>query len=187
MLQLSIALIVDLGLNKVSYTSDRHQIAAETAKMFHGNSVFQKARTNDERRAFLGCFYLTSVLVSHSAPLTIILGFTDWIIRISSCFKKLDALRYTAHLEESCNALAQDPEFERDIYLVQLVRLQKIAEQITQSIPYDAPQSFWTSKPPIGMLVKAFEAQLEAFKGAIPRDLQHDGKSLRPPCQLCVR
>jgi hypothetical protein len=70
LLQLSIALLVDLGLNKASYTSDKHQMITDTTKMLHGmlhgNSVYSQIRTNDERRAFLGCFYLTSTLAIFS-------------------------------------------------------------------------------------------------------------------------
>lgn len=65
-LQLSVALLVDLGLNKAPCTSDKHQIVTDTTKMFHGNSAYSQVRTNDERRAFLGCFYLTSMLVTVS-------------------------------------------------------------------------------------------------------------------------
>jgi hypothetical protein len=61
-LQLSIALLVDLGLNKASHTSDKHQMATDTIKMLHGDSVYTQVRSNDERRAFLGCFYLTFTL-----------------------------------------------------------------------------------------------------------------------------
>lgn len=66
LLQLSIALLVDLGLNKASYTPDKHQMVTDTTKMLHDNSVYSQIRTNDERRAFLGCFYLTSTLAIFS-------------------------------------------------------------------------------------------------------------------------
>jgi hypothetical protein len=92
----------------------------------------------------------------------------------------LDAIRYTTHAEDSCNALSQKPEYESDIYLVQLVKLQQIAENITQALPYDAPQSFWTSKPPIGLLVKAFEMELQSFKESLPQALLQDRKLTLP-------
>jgi hypothetical protein len=79
-------------------------------------------------------------------------------------------------MEESCNALLRNQEYESDVYLVELVRLQQIAEKITQTLPYDAPQSFWTSKPPIGLLVKAFQTELQFFKSGLPQKLHQDRK-----------
>jgi hypothetical protein len=116
------------------------------------------------------------VSFSHNASEPLSHHLSNLQIRISSCFKKLDAIRYTTHAEDSCNALSQIPEYESDIYLVQLVKLQQIAENITQNLPYDAPQSFWTSKPPIGLLVKAFQMELQSFKDSLPQKLLQDRK-----------
>jgi hypothetical protein len=180
-LQLSIALLVDLGLNKASHTSDRHKMVTDTTKMLHGDLVYTRVRSNDQRRAFLGCFYLTSTLV---IPLKLTRPFSYYLanshLRMSSCFKRLDALRYTAHVEETCNALLRNPEYDSDVFLVQLVRLQQMAEKITQTLPCDAPQSFWASKPPMGLLVKAFQTELQSFKSALPQNLQQDRKLTLP-------
>ena len=62
-LQLSIALLFDLGLNKSPYASDKHPMVTENTKLLNFNLVFSQSRSNDERRAFLGCFYLTTALV----------------------------------------------------------------------------------------------------------------------------
>lgn len=70
--------------------------------------------------------------------------------------------------------LSQNPDYKSDIYLVQLVKLQQISEQITHNLPFDAPQSFWTLKPPVGMLVKAIQTELKSFKESLPQALDHD-------------
>ncbi|KAJ5692059.1 hypothetical protein N7462_001482 [Penicillium macrosclerotiorum] len=72
----------------------------------------KQCRTMEERRAVLGCFLVTSV--------------------ISSFLHKIDALRWTPHLDECLELLDKQKECLNDDILVQQVRLQLVVETVTQ-------------------------------------------------------
>ena len=60
LLQLAIALMVDLGLNKEPRAPGTRNKSIELNWMFYTPQI-SGARSLDERRAFAGCFYLSSV------------------------------------------------------------------------------------------------------------------------------
>lgn len=64
LLQLAVALVVDLGLNKGKSKPNiqcRFQKVADAMGDVSGLGSSGASGTLEERRAFLGCFYLTSV------------------------------------------------------------------------------------------------------------------------------
>lgn len=83
--------------------------------------------------------------------------------RISSMFKRLDALRYTPYVEECCQVLADANEYQTDVYLVRLVRLQRIANIIAQTLPTDGTE-LHNLRAPIGMYIKSIQKDLESLK-----------------------
>ncbi|KAJ5591583.1 uncharacterized protein N7459_001952 [Penicillium hispanicum] len=109
--QLAVSLVFDLGLNR--------PVPEEAPAL--PSSIFKKCarpstpRTIEERRAVLGCFLTTSI--------------------ISSFLQRIDALRWTPHLEECLQVLDQEKECLGDQILVQLVRLQLIAEKGCRATP----------------------------------------------------
>ncbi|MCJ1477006.1 hypothetical protein MMC13_005677 [Lambiella insularis] len=121
------------------------------------NPSRSRLHTSEERRALLGCFYLTSV--------------------VSTCFKEVDALQYTPYFEECGQALLTRREYQSDIHLVLAGRLQHIVQRIRMSLLYPGSDGIRSFKVPIGVYVKSFSAELEAFKCSIPFELKED-KSL---------
>ncbi|MCJ1393791.1 hypothetical protein MMC18_006667 [Xylographa bjoerkii] len=147
-LQLAAGLVLDLGLNKPPATIDRHNLVLSAINGVHGlSAACHQRRTNEERRALLGCFYLTSV--------------------ISACFRKFDAIRYTPYIEDCAQVLLAAGEHQGDIDLVAQVRLQHIIESIGQSIPLEESNHSMTTKAPIGLCIKSLRAELQLVKGSL--------------------
>jgi hypothetical protein len=82
-------------------------------------------------------------------------------ISISASFKRVEAMTYTPYIEDCCSALEQHDEFSTDICLTKLVRTQVVVRKLAQSLPSDDLQPLWSSMTPIGMIVKALEAEAE--------------------------
>jgi hypothetical protein len=107
LLHLSMALATNLNIDRGPGLCERAQI--EAAVKTYGLSQSTKVMSNDERRAILGVFYLTSVT------------FTS--------FRKVDVFRWTPWLTECAHALSEAKEHESDAYLVQLVQMQRIMQE----------------------------------------------------------
>jgi len=90
---------------------------------------------------------------------------------MSSTFKKLDGMPYTAYLERCCLALAEAEEYSTDPYLISLVRLQHFVRKIEQNLPSYELEPLWSPTAPIGMYVKSLEGELQRFKYSLPQEL----------------
>ncbi|KAK4865564.1 hypothetical protein LT330_009352 [Penicillium expansum] len=110
-------------------------------------------RTLEERRTYLGCYYLTTML--------------------STCVKDLGPIiRFTKYTDECCNVLDQIAEYPTDNFLVQLVRLMNVAERIHYTL-YNTelhPSSVSSAPPPLGLSVRWLEAELKQLKARIPSE-----------------
>jgi hypothetical protein len=107
LLHLAIALTTDLGIDRGPGNCEKAQM--ETAMRAYGVAQPAKTLTNDERRAVLGTFYLTSLI------------FTS--------FRKVDVLRWTPWLKECANTLSEAQEYESDSSLLQLVHMQRVMQE----------------------------------------------------------
>jgi hypothetical protein len=119
-LHLAIALSTDLNLDRGPGTSEKARM--EAAMRAYGVAQSLKHLTNDERRAVLGTFYLTSVA--------------------STSFRKVDTMHWTPWLAECASMLSEAQEYQSDSYLVQLVQMQRIAQETT-TVEYNAPCQFY--------------------------------------------
>ena len=61
LVQLTIGLLADLGLNKPTHGHDRRQLMFDHSKITNGLLAEPRNLTNDERRALLGGFYVSSM------------------------------------------------------------------------------------------------------------------------------
>ena len=134
LLHIAIALTIDLGIDRQPGCAGIDFKTAST-KAIHGPALVNRVPSLDEHRALAGVFYLTSIL--------------------SSSFRKIDALSYTWYLKESLVSLEKAREYDSDLLLVQMVRLQHLAEET---------HTTETPSAPIQMYVKAFEADLKKLK-----------------------
>lgn len=175
LLQLAIALVVDLKLNETPpQPNTKQKIAIDvlhplTEEPSYSRGIFG---TFEEKRALVGCYYLSSSYMLNCSLCTD--DIADVILRVSMSYKKLNALRFTSRIEECCQALVDAEEYANDINLVHYVRLQNIAEKISQYFPYGEPFAAQTPNLPLEMYVKALQTELQAFMNGLAYDLQRD-------------
>ncbi|RDW82696.1 hypothetical protein BP6252_03808 [Coleophoma cylindrospora] len=153
------SLMVDLGINKKTRPGHTHDVLAdeincELTEVICSN---QGLTTMEEGRAVLGCFYLSSV--------------------ICSSISKLDAIRYTPIIKDCYEAVLNcGGQQERDLFLVQIVKLQCLVEKIRHSSVWTdiANGSSNTLVAPIGFWVQSFWSELQTFKKELPPELADD-------------
>lgn len=145
------ALLVDLGLNRPPGAGlFRIGSSNDGMKLMHGPQLDLHKHSLEERRACLGVYHVS---------------FT-----ISACFRRLDSMCWTDHMEECCQALQNATENASDAYIVALVRLDHLADRYTT-----IDGGHQTLNMPIQTYVKLFSEELEAFKQSLPPQLQTDG------------
>ena len=86
----------------------------------------------------------------------------------------MESIEYTSYIGECCQKLADIEEYQSDVCLMHLVRLQHVAQSIRRG--YAESDAFPKSKVPVHMYVKALQADLKDFKSAVPLDLQQNSK-----------
>jgi hypothetical protein len=134
------------------------------------------SRTNEERRAVLGCFLVTSMYVRHSIDLLAIRSSRS---RISSFLQKIDALRWTPHMDECLQVLDDRKECPNDEILIQQVRLQLIVEKMALETCHDAAmESPEHAREPQSLYLEAVHAQLLDIKTKLLAQPQIDGQLL---------
>lgn len=67
LMQLAIAVLADLQLNKPVHANDRRRLIYDGSRNSYGFTSETRTLNNDERRALLCCYYLTSTLVISSS------------------------------------------------------------------------------------------------------------------------
>lgn len=98
------------------------------------------------------------------------------IFSVSSFLRKIDALRWTPHLDECLEVLNDKHESPVDDILVQQVRMQLIVEKITRGPWNDGVISTAEhSNVPLCFYLNALLSQLQEVKTKIPPHLKDNG------------
>ncbi|KAL4808594.1 hypothetical protein BDV18DRAFT_132778 [Aspergillus unguis] len=139
-LHLAIAIVVDLELDRPADLHRRgHRIALNQA----GEETQPRSMSRAEQRASIGCSFLCSCFA---------------IITQRRC-----TFPWNHHLEAFAFGLAQDPEFPSDRFIIDLVRLQRIFEQMDRiSTDPDAGQSTMSGRN-FQQSFRVFRAQLQDY------------------------
>ncbi|RYP66727.1 hypothetical protein DL770_008745 [Monosporascus sp. CRB-9-2] len=114
------SLAADLGINRAPELQERTRLLLR-------NPEAPRARTNDERRALCGVWYMNSI--------------------VSLAFQRLDPVRYPPYLSQCLRELEVNNEYESDLFLVNLVRIQHLTEQLIICHVNSATLRLW--EPPI--------------------------------------
>jgi hypothetical protein len=160
------ALITDLGLARASPVNERLTITFEETRGSYGCSSYgfnsTGVRTLEERRAYLGAFFISS--------------------SISANFRDLNALRRSAYLEDCCKTLEQAAEYPTDRFLVCLLRLQNHVERVAHTFQYGSLElhSRHNWRVPLTLYIVPLQKDLETFRNSMPSDLQENSQSLLP-------
>lgn len=110
LLHLAMARVAELGLSRRLHASDRQRLAISGLQEFTSEEESSRNQlySLDGPRAYLGCFYFSSV--------------------ISMCIKKMDPMLYIQRTDECCRLLTERGELPSDTYLVHQVQLHRIAD-----------------------------------------------------------
>ncbi|KAF4955243.1 hypothetical protein FSARC_11916 [Fusarium sarcochroum] len=144
LVSLAVTLTGDLGLTGPPARNERSILLV--AKSCH-----PVPRTNEERRALVGVWFVSSAV---------------------------ESTKFTRYVHQCLQELEQDMEYISDINLVQLVRVQhlnaRIARFTSQQKSEEEMPMFETVQIPRDVCVSAFENELELFRRNLPTSLQQD-------------
>ncbi|KAH7219297.1 hypothetical protein DER44DRAFT_805235 [Fusarium oxysporum] len=149
LIALASTLVGELGLHRSPTVLERTSLMVVTP--------FQPAaRTNEERRALLGVWYLSSSM--------------------SLGFLRIEPMRYTKYIQQCLAVLEQEREYNTDMRLVTLVRVQHLTERIAQLNAPDDPAEEVVGLPaaPLSAYVSAFHGELDRIRNELPPELQND-------------
>ncbi|KAJ5082350.1 hypothetical protein N7532_011393 [Penicillium argentinense] len=110
-LQLAISLIIELRLDRAPQTRTWKTGLSFQPDGPPNRDVYDRPSWgNDEKRAIIGCYYLSS--------------------SIAILLQKYSTFPYVTYIEICCQSLHQDNEYPHDKYITHIVQLQHIAEKI---------------------------------------------------------
>ncbi|RDL40971.1 uncharacterized protein BP5553_00950 [Venustampulla echinocandica] len=154
--QLAHTMIFDLGLNKP--VRDTLDGLPDTSKIIPEINLSESRRTSDERRTLLAWFFSSSV--------------------ISLCLRRMECLQHTPYIDHNCKLLYDSAEYESDLVLVTLVRLQCIVESFQRTLLNESMTPHG-SKVPAWMYIKSARAELQDFWTSLCPRLRSNGPLLR--------
>ncbi|KAI6767389.1 hypothetical protein HG530_005398 [Fusarium avenaceum] len=146
--QMAIGLVIDLRLDKHSgcFLGGPKTLLGDAWTSMSKPCIKTKAhQTPADKRAVLGVYHITNLLNPY--------------------FRKSTLFNWSAHLSQCCDALTEAHEYESDLYLVALVRMQHIADRGFSVIPtFDptdpAPPTF---QAVTAMALDTVHRELESF------------------------
>ncbi|KAK7743268.1 hypothetical protein SLS53_004353 [Cytospora paraplurivora] len=148
-IQLAVALVIDLGLNRWPWDFGRasslmlKDVATEVGMKKH----LDGKHSLDEMRAALGTFYVTSL--------------------------RHNTLVYNSYLERCREEVAQAQEYDSDKFLAALVKIQQLLGRAAELIPYgDDEVSRRANYPPIHMALTAIRKELDALVRELPPEVE---------------
>ncbi|TFB02286.1 hypothetical protein CCMA1212_005663, partial [Trichoderma ghanense] len=143
------SLIGDMGLSRPPGLHERTRLMVVRPPEPHG-------RSNEERRALAGAWYWASV--------------------ISMNFQRVEPMRYNGYLQECIRHLEKHPDYDTDIALVYLVRIQRLTERIAELNSRDGASEEVSPVPsaPVSAYILAFQNELNQIRASMPKHLQED-------------
>ncbi|KAF5680835.1 hypothetical protein FHETE_223 [Fusarium heterosporum] len=149
LISLAVTLVGELGLH-------RSPTVLERTNLMVVNPFQPKPRTNEERRALIGVWYLSSSM--------------------SLGFLRIEPMRYTKYIQTCLATLEEEQEYETDFRLITLVRIQHLTERIAQLNSPDDPAEEVAGLPtaPKSAYVSAFHGELDRIRNGLPYNLRND-------------
>lgn len=101
---------------------------------------------------------------------------------MSLAFQRIDPPRYTAYIDQCLRELEADEEYESDLLLVHLVRIQHLSERIAQLHVKDnvGDELAGMARAPVSAYSSMFHTELEKFRASLPQHLVSHSQSLYP-------
>ncbi|KAL1888029.1 hypothetical protein Sste5346_009826 [Sporothrix stenoceras] len=164
---LALSLVGDMGLSAPPRPANHREGAEGTAGgqsrivprharqvVTHTSDEAPAQRTNEERRALLGVWYINS--------------------NAGSIVKQLGGTRYTKYIDQCVNELEQAAEYKSDQLVVELIRVQNLAETIFHFHNRDQLLDDLPGVPRLSPIVylEALQAELDRLRAALPQHLR---------------
>ncbi|KAH9219321.1 hypothetical protein DL95DRAFT_63455 [Leptodontidium sp. 2 PMI_412] len=150
LMQLAMSLALDLRLNKPLIDEGGHKFARMVAC---GLGAPSEVHTLEQRRAVLGCFFLSS-----------------WI---SIFLGRIDPLQWTPQMDEHLRVIEDSKECIADERFAIQIRTQLLLHRSCQMRDFESEHSH-SSKIPSSFYVKALQSELHDIRASIPSHLQQD-------------
>lgn len=149
LIHLAASLVSDLGLNRDPKVQERISVMV----LYPDDP---KPRTNEERRALLGLWYMAST--------------------ISVAFGKLESIRYSPYIQQCLNELQESKEYETDGILVYMVQLQHLMEKIAQvNSKTESPESVGgITRAPVAAYMSTFQSELDKICGTLNKSQKNN-------------
>ncbi len=166
-------IIVDLRLNRPEKHDGPSDIILALREANGVPYLKPTARTLEERRAFLGYFFLTSLLV----PLPYASLTTLTIDSSSSFFRRMETIKWTPYIDECCVVLNRPGGHCDDLAVVAMVKIQFVTETISLSPwhrradGYDPP----TEVPPT-LYMNSLRGKIKSIQTEFGATLQSNGE-----------
>lgn len=98
-------------------------------------------------------------------------------------------MSFTPYIQESLNVLENESEYESDVTLVFLVRIQRLTERIFEFTSKDRGEEDIPGIPsaPLTAYMAAFQNEIDNIRDSLPMRLQNDGMWIGVLCLLLGR
>lgn len=93
-------------------------------------------------------------------------------------FQRVEPMRYNGYLQDCMRHLEEHPEYESDISLVYLIKIQRLTERISELNSRDRASEEVSSVPsaPVSAYVLAFQNELNQIRDSMPKHLKEDSE-----------
>jgi hypothetical protein len=176
LLGLLYAQLVDLGLKRISAENEVQETFIQITRRVQAHVVRDngvqppdKELTVDEKRVYLGCYYLYSCV---STSLELIWGLL-LNNKLTSSFSRLDSLRFSPCVVDGYETILDASDRPSDTKIGYLMRLQYLVEKQRASGLWDGScvGNSDALRAPIGLLVRSYQMELQNFKNSLPDEL----------------
>jgi len=172
LLQLALGLVIDLGF----YQKSKKPLIDINGQPKPSNLTPSEER--ETQRTLLGCYYLSSALVSllmHGKKATLLHPLLT-STRFSAAFPKPNLFQHTDYMTECAQRLRDDLEFSSDDIIPHLVHLRRLDDKVYETFLSEEAQ--FNSEARSQMHLKLLQPQLEQWKNQRWDESFHQGKSL---------
>ncbi|KAL2817542.1 hypothetical protein BJX63DRAFT_101910 [Aspergillus granulosus] len=156
-MHMATSLVLDIGLNR-SPPQSADNTGAQCMKVGVGpcKPWVSLVRTMDERRAVLACFVICST--------------------ISQTLCRTDYLRWTPHMTECLDVLAQAKATPDDAVLVQIVRAQRVVDKAIKGLGsgFDGTEDGHNTGAPVSFYLKGLQSEIDGIRAGMPPELHQN-------------
>ncbi len=156
---MAIGMTIDLGLDQRPYEASAFKVGLHLSH-HQGGSQDDEFYSREARRAYLGCYYLST--------------------SIAKVFGKPNNIEFKEYMIQCCKSLEDDMEVPTDSLLLPLIKLHKLSDESHETMLLGKNESV----TPMSLFrvqshVKAFRTQLQEWESSLPFELRNNSNALQ--------